>query len=66
MNVISQCYEELFGALGPSLFDCPVVYCAPDPVRQALQHCHLLFTFRGPTTALPVFVAKEQCVYLAT
>lgn len=40
MNVISQCYEELFEALGPSLFNCSVVSCAPDPVCQALQQCH--------------------------
>ncbi|XP_068607149.1 uncharacterized protein [Brachionichthys hirsutus] len=40
MNVIRRCYRELFGALGPSLFDSPVVLRAPGPVIAALQKCH--------------------------
>lgn len=40
MIVTSRCYEELFEALVPSLFNCFVVSCAPDPVYQALQQCH--------------------------
>lgn len=40
MNVIRSCYRELFGALGPSLFESPVVSQAPRPVVVALQQCH--------------------------
>ena len=42
MNVLRMCYQELFGAFGPSLFDCPPVSLAPGPVRGALQRCHQL------------------------
>lgn len=40
MNVIRQCYRELFGAFGRSLFDSPSVSQAPGPVVAALQRCH--------------------------
>ncbi|XP_076847994.1 uncharacterized protein LOC143493459 [Brachyhypopomus gauderio] len=40
MNVISKCYQELFGQHGPTLFDLPSVSAAPQPVVRALQHCH--------------------------
>ncbi|XP_062844567.1 retrovirus-related Pol polyprotein from transposon 412 [Trichomycterus rosablanca] len=40
MNVISRCYQELFGQHGPTLFDLPSVSTAPQPVVRALQHCH--------------------------
>lgn len=40
MNVIRRCYAELFGALGPSLFEAPAVLKAPAPVMVALQKCH--------------------------
>lgn len=40
MNVIRRCYRELFGALGPSLFESPAVSQAPRPVVVALQRCH--------------------------
>lgn len=40
MNVISRCYQELFGAHGPSFFDSPSVSQAPGPVIEALQRCH--------------------------
>ncbi len=40
MNILSRCYQELFGQHGMSLFDLPVVSQAPSSVYQALQHCH--------------------------
>lgn len=40
MNIISKCYQELFGQHGPSLFNMPFVSDAPGVVFQALQHCH--------------------------
>ncbi|KAL7870950.1 hypothetical protein SRHO_G00084470 [Serrasalmus rhombeus] len=40
MNIISRCYQELFGSHGPSFFNVPSVVQAPVPVIQALQHCH--------------------------
>lgn len=40
MNVISRCYQELFGAHGPDLFDSPPVVQAPGPILEALQRCH--------------------------
>ncbi|KAL2102439.1 hypothetical protein ACEWY4_001607 [Coilia grayii] len=41
MNVISRCYQELFGAHGSALFLSPSVFQAPGPVIEALQRCHL-------------------------
>ncbi|KAI3368247.1 hypothetical protein L3Q82_007967 [Scortum barcoo] len=40
MNVIRRCYQQLFGAFGPSLFDSLPVSKAPGPVIAALQQCH--------------------------
>ncbi|KAL7825810.1 hypothetical protein SRHO_G00335480 [Serrasalmus rhombeus] len=40
MNVISRCYQELFGVHGSSLFSLPSVSQAPGPVLDALQQCH--------------------------
>lgn len=40
MNVISRCYQELFGAHGSALFRSPSVSRAPGPVVEALQRCH--------------------------
>lgn len=40
MNVLSRCYQELFGRHGPALFDSPPVVEVPDFVMQALQQCH--------------------------
>ncbi len=39
MNVLSRCYQELFGQHGVALFDLPVVSQAPSSVIHALQHC---------------------------
>lgn len=44
MNIISKCYQELFGQHGPSLFDMPFISEAPGPVVQALQQCHQAVT----------------------
>ena len=40
MNVIHECYNELFGQHGPALFDLPPVLHASPPWQQALQYCH--------------------------
>ncbi|KAL7831377.1 hypothetical protein SRHO_G00308800 [Serrasalmus rhombeus] len=40
MNVLSKCYQELFGQYGPALFDLPFVSHAHGSVVQALQLCH--------------------------
>lgn len=40
MNVLSRCYQELFGRHGPALFDLAVTVDAPSFVMQAFQHCH--------------------------
>lgn len=40
MNVIRNCYRELFGTHGHSLFALPPVSKAPGPVFKALQQYH--------------------------
>ena len=40
MNVIQECYHELFNEHGNDLFDLPTVRRAPPAWRQALLHCH--------------------------
>lgn len=40
MNVIRECYHQLFSQHGSALFDLPVVQHAPTLWQQALQHCH--------------------------
>lgn len=40
MNVIRECYAELFGQHGSSLFDLPPVVHASPTWRHALQYCH--------------------------
>ena len=40
MNVVHECYTELFGKHASSLFDIPLVKEAPEVWRQALQQCH--------------------------
>lgn len=42
MNILSRCYQELFGYYGPALFDSPSSVEAPNFVIQALQHCHYM------------------------
>lgn len=39
MNVLSRCYQGLFGQHGPALFDLPEVSEAPCFLSQALQEC---------------------------
>ncbi|XP_028292970.1 uncharacterized protein K02A2.6-like [Gouania willdenowi] len=39
MNVIRECYNELFQQHGPSLFELPVVTGAASPWFNAFQHC---------------------------
>lgn len=40
MNIIKECYWELFVQHGPALFNLPSVLQAPTPIQQALQQCH--------------------------
>ena len=40
MNVIQECYHELFNEHGTDLFDLPTVKRAPPAWRRALLHCH--------------------------
>lgn len=40
MNVIRECYRELFAQHGSSLFNCPPVAQTPILIQQALQQCH--------------------------
>uniref|UniRef100_A0A671U0X9 Gypsy retrotransposon integrase-like protein 1 n=1 Tax=Sparus aurata TaxID=8175 RepID=A0A671U0X9_SPAAU len=40
MNVIRECYHQLFSQHGSELFDLPLVQQAPPSWQQALQHCH--------------------------
>ncbi|KAL1264143.1 hypothetical protein QQF64_004498 [Cirrhinus molitorella] len=40
MNIISKCYELLFGQHGPALFELSTVSQVPGPVFQALQQYH--------------------------
>lgn len=41
MNIIRECYYQLFSQHGVALFDLPAVKLAPSLWLQALQHCHL-------------------------
>lgn len=53
MNVIRECYTELFGQHGSSLFDLPPVVHASLPWRHALQHCHRVqLNSRPPKTGV--------------
>ena len=40
MNVLSKCYQELFGQHGPALLKDPAISKAPAPLFQAFQRCH--------------------------
>lgn len=40
MNIIKECYWELFVQHGPALFNIPSVLQAPTSIQQALQQCH--------------------------
>lgn len=40
MNIIKECYWELFVQHGPALFNLPSVLQAPVFIQQALQKCH--------------------------
>ena len=48
MNIIKECYGELFVQHGPALFDLPSVLQAPTPIQQALQQCHWVQTKAPP------------------
>lgn len=47
MNILSRCYQELFGQHGTGLFELPAVSQAPSSVFQALQHCHQIEAQQG-------------------
>lgn len=57
MNVIRECYQELFCQHGPALFDLPPVVPVSPPWQQALQYCHQASD--GPSVAA-VGVAKVR------
>ena len=40
MNIIKECYLELFVRHGPALFNLPYVLQAPPLIQHALQQCH--------------------------
>ena len=40
MNILSECYHELFVEYGPALFTLSQVTQAPEVLQQALQYCH--------------------------
>lgn len=40
MNVLSRCYQELFGQHGSSLFESPSLVKVPSIVTEAFQYCH--------------------------
>lgn len=40
MNILSRCYQELFGQHNPALFELPSLLQAATFVTQAFQHCH--------------------------
>lgn len=48
MNIIKECYWELFVQHGSALFNLPSVLQAPTPIRQALEQCQQV-----QATALP-------------
>ncbi|KAI3361629.1 hypothetical protein L3Q82_001996 [Scortum barcoo] len=63
MNVIRRCYQQLFGAFGPSLFDSLPVSKAPGPVIAALQQCHQSATSAGNPTG-SVRVRGKRVVHI--
>lgn len=48
MNIIKECYWELFVQHGPALFNIPSVLQAPTSIQKALQQCHQIET-NAPT-----------------
>ncbi|KAL6480061.1 hypothetical protein MHYP_G00110940 [Metynnis hypsauchen] len=57
MNVIRECYHELFGQHGSSLFGLPPVVHASPPWQQALQYCHQT---SGRSVIIPARVARVR------
>ncbi|KAL6490489.1 hypothetical protein MHYP_G00008340 [Metynnis hypsauchen] len=57
MNVIRECYHELFGQHGSSLFGLPPVVHASPPWQQALQYCHRT---SGRSVIIPARVARVR------
>ena len=40
MNIINECYHQLFSQHGLALFNLPAIKLSPSPWLQALQQCH--------------------------
>lgn len=40
INILRKCYHEFFGQQGTTLFLQHCVSEAPEPVMEAIQHCH--------------------------
>uniref|UniRef100_A0A3B1JJS8 Gypsy retrotransposon integrase-like protein 1 n=1 Tax=Astyanax mexicanus TaxID=7994 RepID=A0A3B1JJS8_ASTMX len=62
MNVISQCYRELFQQHGSALFQTPSLQSAGDVWRQALKECHQLDCLPLSGRLGPVKVAGRTSV----
>ena len=58
MNVIRECYSQLFTQHGTELFDLPIVQQAPPSWQQALQHCHQA---QSGTTRAKAGLARVRC-----
>lgn len=51
MNIIKECYGQLFVHHGTDLFNIPSMLQAPTPIQQALEQCHQ-FEATAPTDHL--------------
>ncbi|KAL1249496.1 hypothetical protein QQF64_020501 [Cirrhinus molitorella] len=60
MNVLKRCYQELFGRLGPVLFESSDVVGAPRFVSQALQYCSNVNTVTNASCEGPVRVRGRR------
>ncbi|KAL2077879.1 hypothetical protein ACEWY4_027383 [Coilia grayii] len=49
MNILSKCYQELFGQFCQSLFEAPLLSQAPTAFVHAFQHCQQAETQSVPT-----------------
>ncbi|XP_029920216.1 uncharacterized protein LOC115368293 [Myripristis murdjan] len=62
MNVIRECYKELFLEHGPALFDLPPV--KQNPWQEALQFCHRAHLQADPPVNGPVRVKGRRRIHI--
>lgn len=63
MNVIRECYHQLFSEHGSDLFDLPTVQQAPPLWQQALQQCqHVQLRATHPKTGLARVRGKRPII----